>query len=69
MSENENTLFEFYKTVGKVYNNMKPIEVYYMYNRDEDILYNKETPFNIIDLEYTERPNYLEEQCWEKDFN
>lgn len=68
MLENETILVDFYKIVGKTYNSIKPIEVYYKYTDNQDILYNKEMPFNILDLEYSENPHYSEEQCWEKSF-
>lgn len=68
MCTNEIVLYEFYKTIGNIYNNLKPIQVYYNYSDNQDILYDKEIPFNIIDLEYSEKLNYSEEECWDKHY-
>ena len=66
MFANDYILLDFYNVMSKLYNHVKPIQVYYRNNNS--FLYDKEdSPFSILELE-SNNNYYSKEDSWEKDF-
>jgi hypothetical protein len=66
----ESVFYYLYKTIGEIYNNIKPIQVYYKDDNTPFFLYEKRQTFELFNLlNLPEQTYYSKEDSWEESWN